>query len=195
VAGRARSGLPACVPSMYESCRSCSCVTPAVFGFAAALFERIPLVGLVFSISNRIGAAMWAHDVRPMSLLCEMTTADPLTLPASSRNANTHSDPASSSRPRSTRARRPPSPHSSGRPTSPTRCCAGLAAFLRRKGRSRLRETGARLAESRPHRRRCLQGTCSVSVAMRYCILIQEARAKRLFRRSLREAPALGPSA
>ncbi|GBE77209.1 hypothetical protein BKA93DRAFT_785534 [Sparassis latifolia] len=33
------------------------------FGFAAALLERLPLVGLVFSISNRIGAAMWAHDL------------------------------------------------------------------------------------------------------------------------------------
>lgn len=30
------------------------------FGFTAALLERLPLVGLVFSISNRIGAAMWA---------------------------------------------------------------------------------------------------------------------------------------
>ncbi|KAH9851692.1 hypothetical protein C2E23DRAFT_780206 [Lenzites betulinus] len=33
------------------------------FGFAAALAERLPLIGLVFSISNRIGAAMWAHDL------------------------------------------------------------------------------------------------------------------------------------
>ncbi|EIN03514.1 hypothetical protein PUNSTDRAFT_109399 [Punctularia strigosozonata HHB-11173 SS5] len=33
------------------------------FGFAAALLESIPLVGLVFTISNRIGAAMWAHDL------------------------------------------------------------------------------------------------------------------------------------
>jgi hypothetical protein len=28
------------------------------FGFTAALLERLPLVGLVFSVSNRIGAAM-----------------------------------------------------------------------------------------------------------------------------------------
>ncbi|POY76896.1 hypothetical protein BMF94_0149 [Rhodotorula taiwanensis] len=34
-----------------------------VFGLVASLMERIPLVGLVFSISNRIGAAMWAHDL------------------------------------------------------------------------------------------------------------------------------------
>lgn len=33
------------------------------FGFAAALLERIPLLGLVFSVSNRIGAAMWAVDL------------------------------------------------------------------------------------------------------------------------------------
>lgn len=33
------------------------------FGFVAALMERVPLIGLVFSISNRIGAAMWAHDL------------------------------------------------------------------------------------------------------------------------------------
>ncbi|SPO28821.1 uncharacterized protein UTRI_05135_B [Ustilago trichophora] len=33
------------------------------FGFVAALMERIPLIGMVFSISNRIGAAMWAHDL------------------------------------------------------------------------------------------------------------------------------------
>ena len=33
------------------------------FGFCAALLERVPLAGLLFSISNRIGAAMWAHDL------------------------------------------------------------------------------------------------------------------------------------
>ncbi|THH18330.1 hypothetical protein EW146_g2623 [Bondarzewia mesenterica] len=32
-----------------------------VFGFAAALLESIPFLGLLFSVSNRIGAAMWAH--------------------------------------------------------------------------------------------------------------------------------------
>lgn len=31
------------------------------FGFAAALLEGLPIVGLIFTISNRIGAAMWAH--------------------------------------------------------------------------------------------------------------------------------------
>lgn len=34
-----------------------------LFGFMALLLERVPVVGLVFSISNRIGAALWAHDL------------------------------------------------------------------------------------------------------------------------------------
>ena len=33
----------------------------SVFGFAAALLESIPIIGLMFTISNRVGAAMWAH--------------------------------------------------------------------------------------------------------------------------------------
>ncbi|TFK56315.1 hypothetical protein OE88DRAFT_1721575 [Heliocybe sulcata] len=33
------------------------------FGFAAALLEGLPIVGLLFTVSNRIGAAMWAHDL------------------------------------------------------------------------------------------------------------------------------------
>lgn len=33
------------------------------FGFAAALLESIPLMGMFFSISNRVGAAMYAHDL------------------------------------------------------------------------------------------------------------------------------------
>ncbi|ORY73220.1 hypothetical protein BCR35DRAFT_293795 [Leucosporidium creatinivorum] len=34
-----------------------------LFGFVSSLMERVPLIGLVFSISNRIGAAMWAFDL------------------------------------------------------------------------------------------------------------------------------------
>ncbi|KAG1763195.1 hypothetical protein EDD22DRAFT_518796 [Suillus occidentalis] len=34
-----------------------------MFGFVAALLEGLPIVGLVFTVSNRIGAAMWAHDL------------------------------------------------------------------------------------------------------------------------------------
>ncbi|THV07780.1 hypothetical protein K435DRAFT_708803 [Dendrothele bispora CBS 962.96] len=33
------------------------------FGFTAALLEGLPIIGLVFNISNRVGAAMWAHDL------------------------------------------------------------------------------------------------------------------------------------
>ncbi|KAI0781672.1 hypothetical protein BC629DRAFT_576755 [Irpex lacteus] len=33
------------------------------FGFTAALLEGIPLIGFIFTISNQIGAAMWAHDL------------------------------------------------------------------------------------------------------------------------------------
>ncbi|KIR59133.1 hypothetical protein I314_05117 [Cryptococcus bacillisporus CA1873] len=33
------------------------------FGFAASLLESVPIIGLFFSISNRIGAAMWAFDL------------------------------------------------------------------------------------------------------------------------------------
>ncbi|WFD27927.1 hypothetical protein MNAN1_002935 [Malassezia nana] len=34
-----------------------------VFGFVVTVLEHIPVLGLIFSISNRIGAAMWAHDL------------------------------------------------------------------------------------------------------------------------------------
>jgi len=33
------------------------------FGFTAALLEGIPLIGFIFTVSNQIGAAMWAHDL------------------------------------------------------------------------------------------------------------------------------------
>ncbi|KAE9402694.1 hypothetical protein BT96DRAFT_1017440 [Gymnopus androsaceus JB14] len=33
------------------------------FGFTAALLEGIPIIGLAFTISNRVGAAMWAFDL------------------------------------------------------------------------------------------------------------------------------------
>ncbi|SCV67700.1 BQ2448_5311 [Microbotryum intermedium] len=34
-----------------------------MFGFVASLLERLPLIGIVLTISNRIGAAMWSHDL------------------------------------------------------------------------------------------------------------------------------------
>ncbi|KAG6821267.1 hypothetical protein H0H93_002377 [Arthromyces matolae] len=33
------------------------------FGFFAALLEGLPVIGLVFTVSDRVGAAMWAHDL------------------------------------------------------------------------------------------------------------------------------------
>ncbi|KAL1667502.1 hypothetical protein GGF50DRAFT_112230 [Schizophyllum commune] len=33
------------------------------FGFVAALLEGLPIIGIVFTVSNRIGAAMWAFDL------------------------------------------------------------------------------------------------------------------------------------
>jgi len=33
------------------------------FGFTAALLEAIPFIGIFFSVSNRIGACMWAFDL------------------------------------------------------------------------------------------------------------------------------------
>ncbi|SPO27992.1 uncharacterized protein UTRI_05135 [Ustilago trichophora] len=45
------------------------------FGFVAALMERIPLIGMVFSISNRIGAAMWAHDLEKRQQRIRAATA------------------------------------------------------------------------------------------------------------------------
>ncbi|KAG8989374.1 hypothetical protein FRB95_001396 [Tulasnella sp. JGI-2019a] len=33
------------------------------FGFCAALLESFPIIGLLFSVSNRVGAAMWAFDL------------------------------------------------------------------------------------------------------------------------------------
>ncbi|TCD66516.1 hypothetical protein EIP91_001292 [Steccherinum ochraceum] len=33
------------------------------FGFTAAFLEGLPFVGLIFTVSNRVGACMWAHDL------------------------------------------------------------------------------------------------------------------------------------
>ena len=35
------------------------------FGFAASLLESMPIIGLFFSISNRVGAAMWYVSFHP----------------------------------------------------------------------------------------------------------------------------------
>ncbi|KAJ9112357.1 hypothetical protein QFC19_000777 [Naganishia cerealis] len=38
-------------------------ILPLAFGMAASALESLPIVGLGFSVSNRIGAAMWAFDL------------------------------------------------------------------------------------------------------------------------------------
>ena len=43
-------------------------VCATAFGFTAALAERIPIIGLIFSVSNRIGAAMWAHGMHSVRI-------------------------------------------------------------------------------------------------------------------------------
>ncbi|RSH92982.1 hypothetical protein EHS25_008430 [Saitozyma podzolica] len=48
------------------------------FGFAAALLESIPIAGLFFSISNRIGAAMWAFDLEKRQHLFSHSVLRPL---------------------------------------------------------------------------------------------------------------------
>ena len=45
----------------------------SVFGFAAALLESIPVVGLIFTISNRVGAAMWAHGTSLSVYECNLS--------------------------------------------------------------------------------------------------------------------------
>ncbi|KAK8866100.1 hypothetical protein IAR55_001251 [Kwoniella newhampshirensis] len=48
------------------------------FGFAAALLERMPIIGLFLSISNRIGAAMWAFDLEKRQHLFANNILKPL---------------------------------------------------------------------------------------------------------------------
>ncbi|KAK4684346.1 hypothetical protein P7C73_g5836, partial [Tremellales sp. Uapishka_1] len=49
-----------------------------VFGFAASILESIPIVGLFLSISNRIGAAMWAFDLEKRQHLFSAGLLQPL---------------------------------------------------------------------------------------------------------------------
>ncbi|WRT64340.1 uncharacterized protein IL334_001272 [Kwoniella shivajii] len=48
------------------------------FGFAASLIESVPIIGLFFSISNRIGAAMWAFDLEKRQHLFSARVIKPL---------------------------------------------------------------------------------------------------------------------
>ncbi|KAG8831495.1 hypothetical protein FRC17_003067 [Serendipita sp. 399] len=49
-----------------------------LFGFASALLESMPIIGLFFAISNQIGAAMWAHDLEKRQTLFRNGTLQPL---------------------------------------------------------------------------------------------------------------------
>jgi len=49
----------------------------SVFGFTAALLESLPIVGLVFTVSNRVGAAMWAHGLFLPSLFSIIIMFEP----------------------------------------------------------------------------------------------------------------------
>ncbi|AFR98428.1 hypothetical protein C343_06406 [Cryptococcus neoformans C23] len=48
------------------------------FGFATSLLESVPVIGLFFSISNRIGAAMWAFDLEKRQHLFANNIVQPL---------------------------------------------------------------------------------------------------------------------
>ncbi|OXB34013.1 hypothetical protein LQV05_002113 [Cryptococcus neoformans] len=48
------------------------------FGFATSLLESVPIIGLFFSISNRIGAAMWAFDLEKRQHLFANNIIQPL---------------------------------------------------------------------------------------------------------------------
>jgi len=49
-----------------------------LFGFASALMEGLPIIGILFGISNQIGAAMWAHDLEKRQNLFRTGTLKPL---------------------------------------------------------------------------------------------------------------------
>jgi hypothetical protein len=58
---------------------ACLLTSRSVFGFVAALLEGLPIIGLVFTVSNRIGAAMWAHGMFVhllFALICPMSSSD-----------------------------------------------------------------------------------------------------------------------
>lgn len=49
------------------------------FGFTAALLEGLPIIGLVFTVSNYVGAAMWAHGAWSLhSTMCFVPNMEPL---------------------------------------------------------------------------------------------------------------------
>ena len=73
-----------------------------VFGFVAAVLERLPLIGIVFSLSNRIGAAMWAHGQSAYCVLALSSRSDALLSRQISRNSSISSRKANSVKQEST---------------------------------------------------------------------------------------------
>lgn len=51
--------------NMYPQRHDPASQNRTAFGFTAALLESLPIVGLIFMVSNRVGAAMWAHGTCP----------------------------------------------------------------------------------------------------------------------------------
>ncbi|WFD43720.1 hypothetical protein MPSI1_002384 [Malassezia psittaci] len=49
-----------------------------LFGMSAMTLEHIPFLGIFFSISNRIGAAMWAHDLEKRQHLYQSGQRSPV---------------------------------------------------------------------------------------------------------------------
>lgn len=81
-----------------------------LFGFFALLLERIPFFGLIFSVSNQIGAAMWAHDLEKRQHRFQRGELQPIPAeqePAASASAPTGYMPASQE---PVRRRMPPPP-------------------------------------------------------------------------------------
>ena len=84
-------GIPRC--AFMQGARSrffdSRCARTTVFGFTAALVERIPIIGLIFSVSNRIGAAMWAHGTHRDSVAVQEEIAQSVTFQISRRGSTT----------------------------------------------------------------------------------------------------------
>lgn len=75
-----------------------------LFGFTAALFENIPILGILFSISNRVGAAMYAHDLEKRQQLFHSGQLKPL----SPEETYSLQDPRKPSSPRSSQSAKLP---------------------------------------------------------------------------------------
>lgn len=65
--GLLRSVLPCCL-RMAQTRAVADWPPPSLrplsaFGFTAALLEALPFIGLLFSVSNRVGAAAWGVDL------------------------------------------------------------------------------------------------------------------------------------